>query len=97
MKILDTEGKMYWLLRCLLKGKGYRNALCLSRLILSEVSQGGTFYVTGSTGPSLLGWEAVLHGWQPHTGQQKWRQSRVSPVWALFTRWKNEAIPRHHR
>lgn len=53
MKILDTEGKMYWLLRCLLKGKGYRNALCLSRLILSEVSQGGTFYVIGSTGPSV--------------------------------------------
>lgn len=53
MKILDTEGKMYWLLRCLLKSKGYRNALCLSRLILSKVSQGGTFYVTGSTGPSV--------------------------------------------
>lgn len=70
MKILDTEGKMYWLLHCLPKGKGHRNALCLSRLILSKASQGSTFYVVVSTGPSV-GWEAVLHGWQPHTGQKK--------------------------
>lgn len=53
MKILDTGGKMYWLWHCLPKGKGQRNALCLSRLILSEVSQGGTFYVIGSTGLSV--------------------------------------------
>lgn len=31
----------------------------------------------------LLGWEAVLHGWQPHTGWEKGRQRTVLPVWAL--------------
>lgn len=66
MKILDTEGKMYWLWHCLSKGKGHRNALCLSRLILSKVYQGGTFYVIGSTGLSVgvgssAPWLAVPH------------------------------------
>lgn len=38
----------------------------------------------------LLGWEAVLHGWQPHTGWEKGRQRTVLCVHEM-EKWSNSS------